>query len=69
MQACPCFEEVTFIVLNLQAPRPGEPVLESSEDPSRPLEEATGMDVETFYETFRNVDSNVCLESPTEMWP
>ncbi len=33
------------------------------------LLEATGMDVETFYETFRNPETNVCLETPKNLWP
>ncbi len=66
MRVCPRFGEVTGIILYLQSPQPGEPVL-SDDTPT--LEEATGMDVETFYETFKNADSDVCLESPAEMWP
>lgn len=34
----------------------------------KPLLEATGMDVKTFYETFKNPDTNVCLETPKRMW-
>ncbi len=68
MRACLRFDEVTAIALRLQSPRPGESVLESPEL-LRTLEEATGMDVETFYETFRNADSDVCLESPASIWP
>ena len=35
----------------------------------KPLLEATGMDVETFYETFRNTATDACLETPKELWP
>lgn len=35
----------------------------------QPLFEATGMDVETFYETFKNPDTDVCLETPKNLWP
>lgn len=35
----------------------------------QPLLEATGMDVNTFYETFKNPDTNVCLETPKDLWP
>jgi hypothetical protein len=35
----------------------------------KPLLEATGMDVKTFYETFKNPDTDVCLETPKDMWP
>jgi len=74
MRVCPRLEEVTLVFLQLQVPRPNESVLGPQEEyPFPTLEEATGMNVETFYgtfyETFRNVDSNVCLESPAEMWP
>ncbi len=33
-----------------------------------PLEQATGIDVATFYELFKDPDAQVCLETPTEMW-
>ena len=32
------------------------------------LTEATGMDVATFYETFKNPDNIVCLETPANLW-
>ena len=34
-----------------------------------PLEEATGMRVETFYETFKHANELFCLETPVELWP
>ncbi len=34
-----------------------------------PLEEATGISIETFYKTFRNGSEPICLETPTELWP
>lgn len=33
-----------------------------------PLEEATGMDATTFYETFKNPDNTTCLETPASLW-
>jgi hypothetical protein len=33
------------------------------------LEEATGMTLETFYETFKDPDNPICLESPINLWP
>jgi hypothetical protein len=33
----------------------------------QPLLEATGMDVKTFYETFKNPDTDVCLETPKDL--
>lgn len=32
------------------------------------LEEATEMDVATFYETFKSPDNTTCLETPVELW-
>ncbi|MCL4265814.1 MAG: hypothetical protein KJ069_21550 [Anaerolineae bacterium] len=32
------------------------------------LQEATGMDVATFYETFKNPDNTTCLETPANLW-
>jgi hypothetical protein len=34
----------------------------------KPLEEATSMSLEQFYETFRN-PSDQCIETPTNLWP
>jgi hypothetical protein len=33
------------------------------------LKEATGMDVKTFYETFRDPNTTICLETPKQLWP
>ena len=33
------------------------------------LFDATGMDVKTFYETFMDPGTDVCLETPQELWP
>jgi len=35
----------------------------------KPLHEATRMDVKTFYETFKNPNTDVCLETPKNLWP
>ncbi len=35
----------------------------------KPLFDATGMDVKTFYETFKTPDATVCLETPNDLWP
>lgn len=32
------------------------------------LEEATGMEVMTFYETFKDSDNTTCLETPANLW-
>jgi len=34
----------------------------------KPLFEATGMDVKTFSETFKNPEANACIETPRELW-
>lgn len=33
------------------------------------LLESTGMDVMTFYDTFKNSDNQACLETPADLWP
>ena len=38
-------------------------------DPGLPLEEATGMTIDTFYQTFRNAEPPLCLETPNSLWP
>jgi hypothetical protein len=35
----------------------------------KPLLDATGMDVQTFYETFTDRTTDVCLETPKNLWP
>jgi len=35
----------------------------------KPLLEAAGMDTKTFYETFKNPATDVCLETPKDLWP
>jgi hypothetical protein len=34
----------------------------------KPLLEATGMDGKTFYETFKNPDTDICIETPKYLW-
>lgn len=34
----------------------------------KPLFKATGMDVNTFFETFKNPKENTCIETPKELW-
>ncbi len=34
-----------------------------------PLAQATEMDIETFYQTFKNPNNTECLETPAELWP
>ncbi len=56
-------EELTFVETEhgLHEPRPIIYDL--------PLEEATGISVQTFYETFKNGSEPICLETPTVLWP
>jgi hypothetical protein len=35
----------------------------------KPLVEAAGMDAKTFYETFKNPETDVCLETSKNIWP
>ena len=34
----------------------------------KPLEEATEMDIETFYQTYLDPDTETCIETPAELW-
>jgi len=34
----------------------------------KPLLDATGMDVKTFYQTFKNSETEACLETPKNLW-
>lgn len=34
----------------------------------KPLEEATDMDLETFYKTYLDPNTDVCIETPAELW-
>jgi len=72
---CPKLEEVEHLNLWLQPPGEGPSLLELANldravlAQMLPLEQATGMDIQTFYETFREAEAAVCLESPAEVWP
>jgi len=37
--------------------------------PYRPLEEATGIDIDVFYQTFQKSNTSSCLETPANLWP
>ncbi len=56
----------------MQAPQPGISVLQPISPENRPfvhtLEEATGVSLDEFYQTFKNTNSQACLNLPTE-WP
>jgi hypothetical protein len=36
--------------------------------PFLPVSEALGMDVKTFYQTYKGIDQEVCLETPVDLW-
>ncbi len=38
-------------------------------EPYLSLEEATGMDIDTFYRTYKGAQGPVCLETPRDLWP
>lgn len=57
-------EELTFAETTEGLHKPRRPIIYDL-----PLEEATGMSVEIFYETFKMANEPICLETPTELWP
>jgi hypothetical protein len=65
MRACPVFNEVLLINLDLVSPEDSvtthlHKLMGTYKWPL--LEEETGMSVDVFYETFKEADSDVCLE-------
>lgn len=71
-RACPIWKQVTSIDLKLQVPEPGVSVLPPISPEDKPfvhtLEEATGMSLDTFYQTFKRANSQACLDLPVT-WP
>lgn len=71
---CPELARIDHLTLWLRSPGEGPSLLELAHlDPAElaqmlPLEKATGMDIRTFYETFRKAGAMACLESPVEVW-
>lgn len=57
-------EELTFAETTEGLHKPRRPIIYNL-----PLEEATGMSVDIFYETFKMANEPICLETPTELWP
>ena len=57
-------EELTFAETIEGLHKPRRPIIYDL-----PLEEATGMSVEIFYETFKVANGPICLETPTGLWP
>ena len=46
-----------------------EGISENAYDYFRPIEEATSMTLDEFYQTFKNPDTTACLETPADIWP
>lgn len=76
IQACPQFER--GIVLALWPPEPKGIFAGIVEKTSvfkvgnwdyRPLQEATGIDVQTFYQAFKDANNTMCIETPAKLWP
>jgi hypothetical protein len=72
VRACPVMKRVLLVLLKLQQPTPNtsstQPIFPSGKPFVHPLQEATGMSLETFHETFKNANRPACLDIPS-MWP
>lgn len=74
-RVCPEFDQVTHLHLWLRSPEDRISLLQLANLDSLelaqmlPLEKATGMNVETFYQTFKDRENEVCLESSVSVWP
>lgn len=74
-RVCPVFQQVNYLRLWLQSPEQQTPLLQVANLDALelaqmlPLEKATGMTLKTFYETFKDARSQVCMESPASVWP
>ncbi|MBP8059867.1 MAG: hypothetical protein KA314_28850 [Chloroflexi bacterium] len=72
VQGCP--QKNSVAILKLWSPDSNvtfEQIIEGSSALRRDylsLEEATGMDIATFYETFQNPDNTTCLQTPANLW-
>ena len=64
------FADVTIITIRLCAVNSGQPCWKAApSDNSRFLEEVVDMDIDTFYETFKDANRSLCLESSASLWP
>jgi hypothetical protein len=72
VQGCPQEDPVSYLVLTSpdinQTFKQAVGVSSAFNMDYLSLEEATGMDVATFYETFKNPDNTTCLETPANLW-
>lgn len=70
IRTCSNFADVTGITMRLCAANSEELCWNpASENNSRLLEEVVDMDIDTFYETFKDANSMLCLESAADIWP
>ena len=67
-----CPERGSMIALYVTSPQGSLSMDEIPLEPSSysyfSLEQATGMTIDSFYETFKDVNPQVCLETPTKIW-
>lgn len=69
-----CPQQNPVSILSLHSPFLGLTFEQLTDDSSAfnrdflPLEETTEMDVVTFYETFKNPDNTICLDTPADLW-
>jgi hypothetical protein len=47
----------------------GSVINELNLDYFKPVEEATSLTLNEFYDTFKNPENTACLETPQELWP
>lgn len=66
IRVCIDFTEMNFIYLGLQSPQ-AEKV--APEEVAQPLAEVTSMDLETFYMLLQDPNSEICFETPANLWP
>jgi hypothetical protein len=74
-----CPQQDPALVLSLWSPERKLTFIQASSEtveirnedwwPYWPLAEATGVDTETFYLTFKDIDNSICLETPANLWP
>jgi len=74
-----CPQQRPALVLALWSPAHAMTFLEAADQtveirnedwwPYHPLQEVTGMDVATFYQTFQKSNNSTCLETPADLWP
>lgn len=70
IRTCSNFADVTIITIRLCAVNSEELCWDpASVNNARLLEDVVDMDIDTFYETFKDANSMLCLESAADIWP